>query len=1133
MKRLYFIISLLFVINSLFSQESSQNYVLTRTFLNESGTKYIDNIQYFDGLGRPTQTVQKGVTPNRSNLVTLQEYDGFGRATKSWLPHVSTSSYLDPVSFKSVVPGTYNGDSRPYDETVYEDSPLNRVVKQYGPGASWGTHPVSTSYLTNDDSKELVCKYYYVTSTDSLAQDKVYPARELYVAKSTDEDGNVSYLFTDKLGRQLLSRQMSNATPYDTYYVYDDFDNLRFVLPPGYQDTDSLSLFAYQYKYDEYGRCIEKTLPGCEVVKYVYDKADNLIFSQDGVQRKKGEWTFYLYDLFHRLVMRGICTNTNTSLVKSQIVKTQLSRNSSTRMILAEGIGDTGYSSSFGISSPVLHTVNYYDDYTFLNLSGFSGKEGGSVNAKGLLTGNITFDLDGYTSYCTVSHYDTHGRVTKVISDNAMRGTETTTTSYTFTGKPLVVEYSHVARSVSPPLFSHTETYRYTYDHAERLTKVTHQLDEDPSVVLSENAYDELGRLQSKRFHGNSNLTTNYSYNIRNWVTKISGNSFKQSLYYDSNDGGSPACFNGNVSVMEWRVGTTASQRYDFSYDALNRLLSADYSSFQLAVTGNFPNFSERVLEYDKQGNIRRLQRYGKDSHFSSIQGPPKYTYPRVDDLTLNYRGNQLINVSDAGIDPLASGSFNYIDLHDDGSDDFAYDANGNLTKDLDKDINSISYNCLNLPEEISFTDNGNPRSISYSYDANGLKLSAEHVITDFTLTPMSSLSVQGNMSTSSPTRHFIKTFYGGNVIYKSNNTIYGDKWSSPKTRIERILTEEGYITLDGEDHEYHYYLKDHLGNIRVVMNQDGETIEQSNNYYPFGGIFESTGDGEQPYKFGGKEFDPMHGLNWCDFGNRYLRNDGPGWMSIDPLCEKYYSISPYVYCNNNPVNCIDPDGRDWYQNNTTGAYYWQEGHEPIDGYTYIGPEVSIQLGQNSYFNAYQNAGVVANKAVSAFDLIYSNGKLQNQFLGKDSPLSENSKSELFNGLVNREVNELGLELGQRLLYAEAILSGIGSVGSIGRLGNLLFKNMTKGGKTAFFKGAKYSNKVVSQMKKADDIVHSFPKSVDGYATKFGQWSIKIGADGKVYQWLEMPGSYGGKTGVFEYIKDANGIINHRYFKIP
>ena len=393
MKRLYFIISLLFVINSLFSQESSQNYVLTRTFLNESGTKYIDNIQYFDGLGRPIQTVQKGVTPNRSNLVTLQEYDGFGRATKSWLPHVSTSSYLDPVSFKSAVPGTYNGDSRPYDETVYEDSPLNRVVKQYGPGASWGTHPVSTSYLTNDDSKELVCKYYYVTSTDSLAQDKVYPARELYVAKSTDEDGNVSYLFTDKLGRQLLSRQMLNATPYDTYYVYDDFDNLRFVLPPGYQDTDSLSLFAYQYKYDEYGRCIEKTLPGCEVVKYVYDKADNLIFSQDGVQRKKGEWTFYLYDLFHRLVMRGICTNTNTSLVKSQIVKTQLARNSSTRMILAAGIGDTGYSSSFGISSPVLHTVNYYDDYTFLNLSGFSGKEGGSVNAKGLLTGNITISL--------------------------------------------------------------------------------------------------------------------------------------------------------------------------------------------------------------------------------------------------------------------------------------------------------------------------------------------------------------------------------------------------------------------------------------------------------------------------------------------------------------------------------------------------------------------------------------------------------------------------------------------------------------------------------------------------------------------------------------------------------------------
>jgi len=90
----------------------------------------------------------------------------------------------------------------------------------------------------------------------------------------------------------------------------------------------------------------------------------------------------------------------------------------------------------------------------------------------------------------------------------------------------------------------------------------------------------------------------------------------------------------------------------------------------------------------------------------------------------------------------------------------------------------------------------------------------------------------------------------------------------------------------------------------------------------------------------------------------------------------------------------------------------------------------------------------------------------------------------------------------------------------------------TKGGGT-FFEGASYSSKVLKQMGKADDLFHGFPKSVDGFATKFGQWSTKLGADGKPYQWLKMPGSYGGKTGVFEFTKDANGLINHRFFNVP
>ena len=95
---------------------------------------------------------------------------------------------------------------------------------------------------------------------------------------------------------------------------------------------------------------------------------------------------------------------------------------------------------------------------------------------------------------------------------------------------------------------------------------------------------------------------------------------------------------------------------------------------------------------------------------------------------------------------------------------------------------------------------------------------------------------------------------------------------------LSRILTEDGYITLNGNVSTYHYYLRDHQGNNRVVTDQYG-TVEEVNHYYPYGGLFgEGVEKSKQPYKYGGKELDRMHGLDWYDFGARYLRSDVPGW---------------------------------------------------------------------------------------------------------------------------------------------------------------------------------------------------------------------------------------------------------------
>ncbi|RJV58556.1 RHS repeat-associated core domain-containing protein, partial [Bacteroides sp. AF04-22] len=125
---------------------------------------------------------------------------------------------------------------------------------------------------------------------------------QLSVIKTTDEDLNVSYTFTDEMGHVVLTRQMKGSETHDTYYVYDDKSNLCFVLQPMYQSSANLDLYAFQYKYDGRNRCIWKKLPGAGYMEMVYDNADRLVFSQDGNQRAltSGNWTYYKYDGLNR-----------------------------------------------------------------------------------------------------------------------------------------------------------------------------------------------------------------------------------------------------------------------------------------------------------------------------------------------------------------------------------------------------------------------------------------------------------------------------------------------------------------------------------------------------------------------------------------------------------------------------------------------------------------------------------------------------------------------------------------------------------------------------------------------------------------------------------------------------------------
>ena len=667
------------------------------------------------------------------------------------------------------------------------------------------------------------------------------------MVKPIDEDQHVSYTFTDKQGHILLERQMQGSEQHDTYYVYNDLDNLCFVLQPMYQSVSNLDQYAFQYKYDNRNRCNWKKLPGASAVSYVYDEADNMIFSQDGKQYASKQWSFYLYDKFHRLAVQGVCSNTNTAAVSNVIV-------SCTRVNSNSGLGNSGYTSSFALVSPEVHRVNYYDDYAFRSLTGFdnAGFPAATIDAKGYVTGSVITVLGSSTKLYSANYYDFEGRITKTVQGNLLEGYDTTNTVYTFTGKPNTVTHTHTASGKT----TRTEVYTYTYDHADRISKVQHSLG-STAITLYDATYDNFGRLLTKQYHGTSTNKLTYTYNLRSWLTGISGTRFTQNLYY--NTGVGTAKYNGSISSMTWKSGNESTVRgYKFTYDGLDRVLNATYGE-TASISTNANRFSENVTGYDKNGNIKSLQRYGQTGASA---------YGLIDNLTFTLNGNQLSRVDDAVMASAYGGGFEFKDgVKQVG--EYTYDANGNLTKDLNKGITDIQYNCLNLPSAVTFSDGS---TITYVYAADGTKLRTVHKIGGATTT----------------------TDYCGNVVYENGAQ-------------KLLITEEGYITLS--DNKYYYYLKDHQGNNRVVINQSG-AVEETNHYYLFGGVFASS-TSTQPYKYNSKEYDTKKGLNWYDYGARHYDAVLGRFMTVDPLAEKYYSESLYTYCYSNPINCIDPNGKD------------------------------------------------------------------------------------------------------------------------------------------------------------------------------------------------------------------------------
>ena len=428
---------------------------------------------------------------------------------------------------------------------------------------------------------------------------------------------------------------------------------------------------------------------------------------------------------------------------------------------------------------------------------------------------------------------------------------------------------------------SQEELYEYEYDNAGRPVKTYHTHNKGERILLSESVYDDLGRLQEKRRHNDID-TVRYEYNIRNWVSAIKSRSFVQRLYYDTGSGsGFVPRYNGNIAGIGYEQNGH-SYNYLFLYDGLNRLTAAN--SYDKA-GGSIP-YSE-LYEYDRMGNITCLERQLGEN--------------KTDALNIQYTGNQIKKVS-SGSPALGYdfGSMSYPDLSD-ASIEYYYDNNGNLIKNLDKGVVATRHNFLNLPDTIQF-QNGN--QIINSYLADGRKVKAVYKTYSTGIVVPQDAVYHGNASYSTSTDE-----WDGHYMYRS--------WYGDTPRMFMVQTPEGYVGADyvgidsHRNYAYYYYVHDHLGNVRITRNSQGYYADQSLEYYPSGVLFDrSTEKERQPYMFGGKELVSMHGLNEYDFTGRWQYSIIPSFTSLDPLCEKYYSVSPYVYCLNNPLKYVDPDGK-------------------------------------------------------------------------------------------------------------------------------------------------------------------------------------------------------------------------------
>ncbi|TRX62666.1 hypothetical protein FNH22_00805 [Fulvivirga sp. M361] len=513
----------------------SENHIIAWTFkragmdlenIPDDQKKVNRKIDYFDGLGRPIQTIMWRASPDGKSIIQPIDYDEFGRVEYNYLPYVNGTTGLYENTFKGVRDLEYESspqfnfynetegiasDEAPYSQNIFEPSHLDRTFKQGAPGSAWQPIPDQTvttdkvihySYEVNTEADKIFLFGIILATDDLILDDDYFSDGELTKTVTTNEEGHAVVEFVDKLGKTVLKRVQVAVNPNmatytsgewaDTYYVYDDFGDLRYVLPPeAIKEIQTLTLsfpytpsptllarWAFQYKYDGRRRMVEKKVPGAEPIKMIYDDRDRLVLTQDGAQRNNNKWLFTKYDVLNRPIMTGekVIPTSEATLRDLLDGSDWLQNYAAYETLGGDKFGYTSNSLPKNITTDEILTVTYYDDYTFPHAPTYPfvpelGHIATFDRVKGQVTGTKVKTLDGSNTWLEgVTYYDDRYRVIQSQTQTLLGGVDRVSNRYDFVGNVLQTKTTHTKVSAGAETVNWVSLVNMT-DNGGLLTK--------------------------------------------------------------------------------------------------------------------------------------------------------------------------------------------------------------------------------------------------------------------------------------------------------------------------------------------------------------------------------------------------------------------------------------------------------------------------------------------------------------------------------------------------------------------------------------------------------------------------------------------------------------------------------------